>query len=249
MNSTVRNACIAGDWPTAEKVLNLDIDADAKDHTAYANRAFVMARKCNWGQALQDAIQSVSIQPSLAGHISKGIALCGKKQVLAARISFDLASMFTNRDLKTDHFLFLIKAIALFNANEHQEAILRIRELAACPSVDPVACCVVEAYLRVQLGKIALDGARYNEALEHFTAAANASAFFYKLPIHLTYDEFVVLFGWDLKSLWHTANQQQCYALFRTNSYRAALESYQSMMDKIDEDMKADLHAWFAALE
>jgi hypothetical protein len=50
----------------------------------------------------------------LAGHISQGIALCGKNQVLAARISFDLASLFTNGDLKTDHFLFLIKASDIF---------------------------------------------------------------------------------------------------------------------------------------
>ncbi|KAG1784769.1 uncharacterized protein HD556DRAFT_1314791 [Suillus plorans] len=219
MNSTVRNACIAGDWPTAEKVLNVDIYTDASDHTAYANRAFVMARKCDWNQALQDAIQSVSIQPSLAGHISKGIALCGKKQT-----------------------------IALFNANEHQEAILRIRELAASPDVDPVACHIVEAYLRVQMGNIALEGARYNEAVEHFTAAANASTFFYKSPIHVTYDEFVVLFGWDLKYLWQTANQQQCCAFFRAGSFVTAIESYQSIMDKVDEDRKADLRAWFAVL-
>ncbi|KAG2054973.1 WD40 repeat-like protein [Suillus hirtellus] len=112
MNSTVRSACIARNWPTAIKVLNLDIESNVH-HTAYANRAFVMARQCHWDRALQDAIRSVSIQPSLAGHISKGIALCGKKQVLAARISFDLASMFTN-DLKTDHFLFLIKAGNIF---------------------------------------------------------------------------------------------------------------------------------------
>jgi tetratricopeptide (TPR) repeat protein len=265
MKPAVRNACINGDLPTAEKVLNLDIEAHANDHTAYANRAFVMARQCNWDQALQDAFQSVSIQPSLAGHISEGIALCGKKQVLAARISFDLASIFTNGDLKTDHFLFLIKvgnifptysvlhcgfqAIALFNANEHQEALLRIGELAACPNVDPVACRVVEAYLRVQLGNIALDGARYNEAVEHFTAAANASTFFYKSPIHLMYDEFVALLGWDLKSLWHTANQQQCYALFRAGCFRAAVESYQFIMDKTDDNMKAGFRAGFTALK
>jgi tetratricopeptide (TPR) repeat protein len=240
---------MAGDWPIVEKVLNLDIDANAHDHIAYANRAFVMARKCHWNHALHDAVQSVRLQPSLAGHISKGISLCGKKQVQAARISFDLASMFTNGDLKTDRFLFLIKSIALFNANEHQEAILRIGELATCPNVDPVACRIVEAYLRVQLGNIALDGTRYNEAIEHFTAAVNASTFFYKLPIHLMYEEFVVLFGWDLKSLWQTANQQQCHALFRAGSFGAAIEVYQSIMDKIDDDMKASLRAWFTALE
>ncbi|KAG2066426.1 WD40 repeat-like protein [Suillus decipiens] len=249
MSSTVRNACIVGDWPTAEKVLNQDIDADADDHTAYANRAFIMARKCNWDQALQDAIWSISIQPSLAGHISKGLALCGKKQVVAARISFDLASIFTNRDLMTNHFLFLIKAIALFNANEHQEAMLRIGELATCPNVDLIACRIVEAYLRVQLGNIALGGGRHNEAVEHFTAAVNASTFFYRLPIHLTYDEFVALFGWDLKSLWQTANQQQCYALFRAGKFGAAIESYQSIMDKVDEDVMVDLRVWFTTLK
>ncbi|KAG2066418.1 WD40 repeat-like protein [Suillus decipiens] len=214
-HQAIRNACIVGDWPAAEKVLNLDIETDA-NHTCYANRAFVMARKCDWDKALQDAIRSVSIQPSLVGHISKGIALCGKKQ-----------------------------AIALFNAGEHQEAMLRIGELAACPNVDPIACRIVEAYLRVQLGNMALDGARYNEAVEHFTAAANASIFFYKLPIQLTYDEFIALFGLDLKSLCQTANQQQCYALFRAGSFGAAIESYQSIMNKTDEDMKVGLHAWF----
>jgi tetratricopeptide (TPR) repeat protein len=223
--------------------------AHPNDHTAYANRAFVMARKCDWDQAFQDAIQSVSIQTSFIGHICKGIALCGKKQVMAARISFDLASMFTNGDSKTDRFLFLIKAIALFNANEHQEAFLRIGELATCSDVDPVACRVVEAYLRAQLGNIALNGVRYTEAVEHFTAAVNASTFFYRLPIHLMYDEFVVLFGWDLKTLWHTVNQQQCYALFRAGSFGAAIELYQSIMDQTDEDMKAGFRAGFAALK
>jgi len=105
----------------------------------------------------------------------------------------------------------------LFNANEHQEAILRIGELAACPNVDPVACRIVEvstmrsitlgscdlvdfahpfvhqAYLHVQLGNMALNGACYNKAVEHFTTAVNASTFFYKLPIHLMYDEFIVV--------------------------------------------------------
>jgi hypothetical protein len=56
---------------------------------------------------------------------------------------------------------------------------------------------------------------------------------------------FPQLLGWDLKSLWHTANQQQCYALFRAGSFRAAMESYQSTMDKTDDDMKAGLHAGF----
>jgi hypothetical protein len=64
MKSAVRNACIVGDLPTAEKMLDLDIDADANDHATYANRAFVMARKCDWDKALQDAFQVRLTDPS-----------------------------------------------------------------------------------------------------------------------------------------------------------------------------------------
>jgi hypothetical protein len=97
----------------------------------------------------------------LTGYISKGIALCGKGNVRHARAAFDVASFFTNQDSKTNHFLSLIKvgrrsssrifstslfqAVALFNADQHEEAMLLIEELtAACTNVDPLGCRVVE---------------------------------------------------------------------------------------------------------
>jgi len=46
----------------------------------------------------------------LLGYISKGIALCGKKQFQDAMGAFDLGFMFTNEDSKVIHFLLLIKA-------------------------------------------------------------------------------------------------------------------------------------------
>ena len=74
--------------------------------------------------------------------------------------AFDLAFMFTG-DSKITHLLLLIKArdsfltysllhycfqaIALFNANQHEDAILRVQELAAaCPNADTLACRIVE---------------------------------------------------------------------------------------------------------
>jgi hypothetical protein len=97
----------------------------------------------------------------LIGYISKGIALCGKGNVRHARAAFDVASFFTNQDPATNHFLLLIKvgrislvyslfhcvtqAIALFNADQHEEAMLLVEELSAArPNVDPLGCCVVE---------------------------------------------------------------------------------------------------------
>jgi hypothetical protein len=35
------------------------------------------------------------------------------------------------------------------------------------------------------------------------------------------------LFGWDLKSLWQTANKQYCVSLLREGRLGEALESYQ----------------------
>jgi hypothetical protein len=69
--------------------------------------------------------------------------------------------MFTNGDLKANHLLLLIKvgsmiltfsmthcyfqAVTLFNADQHEEAILRVQELAkACPGADTRACWIVE---------------------------------------------------------------------------------------------------------
>jgi len=69
--------------------------------------------------------------------------------------------MFTNQDSEINHFLILIKvisicltysllysvfqAIALFTADQYEEAMLLIKELsAACPDTDPLACRVVE---------------------------------------------------------------------------------------------------------
>ena len=47
------------------------------------------------------------------GYISKGIALCGTRQVRAAGEAFDLASSFAD-GLKINHFLLMIKAGRIF---------------------------------------------------------------------------------------------------------------------------------------
>ncbi|KAG2367095.1 hypothetical protein BDR07DRAFT_1479432 [Suillus spraguei] len=147
--------------------------------------------------------KSISIQPSLTGYISKGIVLCGKGHISDAKAAFDVASMYTDQKSQTNHFLLLIKAIALFGADQHDEAILLLEELATgCPNANIHACHVVEAYLRVQLGIKASDSARYDEAAEHFTAAVNCSALSSKMDIHYIYEDLIMLFGWDLKSVW-----------------------------------------------
>ncbi|KAG1793138.1 uncharacterized protein HD556DRAFT_522194 [Suillus plorans] len=207
-----------------------------------------MARKHNWDRALQDAINSISIQPSLIGYISDGIALCGKGCVSDARAAFDVASMYTEQDSQILHFLLLIKAIALFDADHHDEANLLLKKLTAgCPHADTCMCHIVEAYLRVQLGIKASDGARYDEAADHFAAALDSSNLFSKSDIHEIYEDLVVLFGWDIKSLWLTAHQKRCHALLRAGKLQDAVKSYQYMMVSSDENTRADCLDWSKA--
>ncbi|KAG2060083.1 WD40 repeat-like protein [Suillus hirtellus] len=210
--TTARHACLAGDLSIAEELLTQEIRTNANDFTSYSNRSFVMARKHNSDNALEDATKSINIKPSLIGFISKGIALCGKGHVQEAMVAFDVASTFTNQDSETNQFLLLIKAIALFNADQHEEAMLLMKDRdVACPNIDPLARRVVETYLRVQLGIKAFDGAHHDEAADHFTAAVNSDAFSSKY-IHFAYQDLTVLFGWDLESLLLTTHQKQCQA-------------------------------------
>ncbi|KAG2339145.1 hypothetical protein BDR05DRAFT_968226, partial [Suillus weaverae] len=250
INTTARDACITGDLATADRLLTQEINTHSNDYNSYANRSFVMARKADWDHALDDALKSISIQLSLMGCISKGIALCGKRQFQDAMKAFDLAFMFVDADLNKTRLLLLIKAIALFNANQHEEAILRVQELATTrPNANTLACNVVEAYLHVQLGMNVLDGARRSEAAGHFIAAVNAINFSSMSAIHSKYDVFVVLFGWDLKSLWLTAHQHCCHSLFRAGRREEALRSYRHMMDESDEATKASCLDWSTAFK
>ncbi|KAG2335876.1 hypothetical protein BDR05DRAFT_971340 [Suillus weaverae] len=209
-----------------------------------------MARKADWDRALDDALKSISIQPSLMGCISKGIALCGKRQFQDAMKAFDLAFMFVDEDLNKTRLLLLIKAIALFNANQHDEAILRVQELATTrPDATNLACNIVEAYLHVQLGMNVLDDARHHEAAGHFIAAVKTINFSSTSAIHSKYDIFVVLFGWDLKSLWLTAHQHQCRSLFQAGRLEETVGSYRHMMDGSDEATKASCLDWSTAFK
>ncbi|KAG1791519.1 uncharacterized protein HD556DRAFT_1528372 [Suillus plorans] len=245
INTTARDACIAGDLLTADKLLTQDIAADDNDYKSHANRSFVKARNSDWDHALDDALKSISIKPSLMGCISKGIAHCGKKQFRDAMKAFDIAFMHVDADLNKTRLLLLIKAIALFNANQHDEAILRVQELATTrPNPNSLACGVVEAYLHVQLGKNASHDARHNEAAGHFTAAVNTIDFSSVSAIHSRYDVFVVLFGWDLRSLWRNAHQNWCDALLRAGRLPEAIKAYRYMMDRADEATKARCLDW-----
>ncbi|KIK32920.1 hypothetical protein CY34DRAFT_18718 [Suillus luteus UH-Slu-Lm8-n1] len=237
ITKTICIASITGDLTTAEKVLTREITADTKNFTSYANRSFVMARKLRLGNALQDANKSLTTQTSLAGYIAKGIALCGKQLVEDARTAFDLVFMFS---------FTLSRAIALFNANRHTEAVLRVEQLASDPSANPLTCGVV-ASLRVQLGTITFNGGCQSEAIEHFTAAIKASTFFAQSSPPAACEAFTVLFGWDNQTLWQPSNKKLILALLGAGMLGETFESYRFAVDASNETTKTSLHCWVSS--
>ncbi|KAG1789035.1 uncharacterized protein HD556DRAFT_828571 [Suillus plorans] len=255
INPMVRNACITGDLHTAEEILTQKIDTDGDNCDSYASRSVVMARNSDWDQALRDAVNSIDIQPSLMGCISKGIALCGKGQVWNAMEAFDLAFTFAIHDSMTINLLLLIKAIALFNAGHREEAIRRVQDLAiARQHLDTLSCNVVNSYLHVQLATIAFENGRYLEAAEQFTEVLVTNMNMTGSSLRTALYEprlkiFTVLFGWDLDSLWQTIHQRQCDAFLRADQVIEAIEAYQYMMHMIDEAEKTSCLGWSTAFK
>ncbi|KAG2345924.1 WD40 repeat-like protein [Suillus weaverae] len=233
--TTARDACIAGDLSTAEELLTQEIHTNANDHTLYAHRSFIMARKHDWDHALEDAIKHSALLDRLylQGHCPlRTRPPPGGKGSIRRRIHVHQPT-FENQPLSL-----LTKAIALFSADQHDEAMLLIKELAAaCPTTDPLTRRVVETYLRVQLGINAFDRARHDEAADHFTVAVNSGTFSSKY-IHEIYEEFTMLFGWDLKSLCLTTHQKRCQAFLSLGKPDEALEAHKFMMDTIDDSAK-----------
>ncbi|KAG2129677.1 uncharacterized protein EDB93DRAFT_1108607 [Suillus bovinus] len=218
-----------------------DINTYQNNHTYYAHHSFVMVQKHDWNHTLQDAIKAISPRalPSaeVIGHIRN------------TRVAFDVASMYTEQDSQTIYFLLLIKVIVLFNADQYDKANLLLKELTTgCLNADN--SCISyrggnnNAYLCIQLGLKALDSTCHDEAAEHFIAALNSSALPSKSGVHDIYKDLMVLFDWNLKSLWLTSCQKRCDALLQADKLLDAIKSYRFLMDDIDKKAKASCLEW-----
>ncbi|KAG2346441.1 WD40 repeat-like protein [Suillus weaverae] len=252
IKTTIRNS---GDLDVIEDLLTHEIDFDEDDNRrdTYANRSVVRARKSKWDDALQDAVKSIAIQPSLLGYISKGIALCGKKQLWDAMESFDFAFVFSNSDPNIINLLLLIKAIALFNAGRHDEAVRRVQDLTTSASQhsDSIPCGVVNSYLRLQLAIISFQDGRYSEAADQLDRSIPSitNLFSSRALFEPRLTIFTVLFGWDFNLSRQIINRIRCEACLCADRVIEAVESHQHMMSMTDEDVKDSDLEWSTAFK
>ncbi|KAG2148265.1 hypothetical protein BD769DRAFT_1720012 [Suillus cothurnatus] len=249
---TVWNASVAGDLHTAEELLTQEIDKDGSKDDSYAIRSVVRARNLEWDNALQDAVKSIAIQPSLWGYVSKGLALCGNEQLWDAMEAFDLAITFSDRDPVTIDLLLLIKAVVIFNAGRHNEALRRVQRLATADQhSDALRCSMVDAYLRVQLAMITFQNGLYSKAADELTASITTITDLFSPTALLEprWKIFTLLFGWNFDTLWQTINQRRCDALLHADRVTEAVKSFQYMMSMIDDNTKSGCLEWSSAFK
>ncbi|KAG0691977.1 hypothetical protein DFH29DRAFT_861352 [Suillus ampliporus] len=166
--------------------------------------------------------------------------------------AFDLAFIYSNRDPITVDLLFLIKAVALFNANRHDEAMRRVQDLSiAYQHSDTLPCSVVNSYLHVQLAMIAFEDGRYSEAADQLddSIPCITDLFSRRTLFEPRLKIFTVLFGWNLDSLWQTVNQRRCEAFLCADRVIEAVESYQYMVNMIEEAAKPSYLEWSTAFK
>ncbi|KAF8123182.1 hypothetical protein EV363DRAFT_1587463 [Boletus edulis] len=111
-------------------------------HHVFASRALVRARLRRWDAALEDAEKATKIQPSVIGLVAKSVAHVGKGERDKGIRTCDIAL----EHFHTSHvtLLLLIKAIIVFMAGEHRDAISRVDDLIATVHFNSI-CYAVQA--------------------------------------------------------------------------------------------------------
>ncbi|KAF8547868.1 YVTN repeat-like/Quino protein amine dehydrogenase [Imleria badia] len=175
-------------------------------HRALASRALVRARLRQWDAAIADAKESIKIEPSIIGYIAKSMALVGKGEKNRAYRACDIA--YEHFHSTHVSFLLLIKAIVVFMAGDHDDAISRVDDLIDAVHFNSI-CYVVQAQMHLFLGNSHMGGGDYTAAIRSFERARA------KMRNHTSRTLLVVsvISGWKFDNLAITIQCQLCEAL------------------------------------
>jgi WD40 repeat protein len=236
-----------GKLTTVIEIFTRIITADSHDFICFAHRSIIYARMGQWELALKDAIRSITIQKSLIGYLAKAIAHFGMKQTREANVAFDLALRFTVGDSAAHHLLVLIRAIATFNAGAYEDALMYVNDMAEVSfDADLLICQIVQVYFYAELAFAASKSNNRDKANEYIDLAIQIANSCYLQTMDFSiYKEFLVIFGWNLNTLWHTVKRYKCLILFRSCNIEA-LDYYLALMEESDKVHQASLRAWFA---
>ncbi|KAI6094590.1 hypothetical protein F5141DRAFT_1296170 [Pisolithus sp. B1] len=220
------------DQTNTEMLLSEEIArALTPNHYVLANRALIRARLKLVALAIEDANQSLQVQPSPIGSIAMAVALLGQGDRGGALCAFDLA--FHDCELHDHRILLLLKSILVFESGNEEEAIMRVEHLAARVNntKDGVA-----TYLYTQvLGVMYMKKEWYGRAIPLIERAKNLAPKDKRCP-HLMM--ISLIFGWSFNVLDIDAQQRLCETLFAKERTAEAVEVLLNVIGKSDEEIQ-----------
>ncbi|KAI5986440.1 hypothetical protein F5J12DRAFT_898764 [Pisolithus orientalis] len=123
------------DPTNTERLLSEEITSSSiPQYCVLANRALIRARLQHLVPAIEDAKESLRVQPSPIGYIALAVALLGQGNREGALWAFDFASH--DCDPYDIRFLILLKSILVFESGSQEEAIDRVEHLATRANND-----------------------------------------------------------------------------------------------------------------
>ncbi|KAF8556447.1 hypothetical protein OG21DRAFT_1459308 [Imleria badia] len=207
-----------------QKILN----AEYKCHHALANRALVRAHRRLLDLAIDDAEKSINIRPSAIGYIAKSVALIGNGQKEDGLRVFDLA--FRHCDPIDVDLLLLIKAVVLFVAGEHDNALSRVDDLIVRLPFNST-CYVVHSYMYLLLGSSHMETKDYERGMQSLERARAQMRNCVGPPLM----SISLISGWKFGGLGIMIQRRLCEALYATGRTNDAVESLLKLVDTFGE--------------
>ncbi|KAF8546581.1 hypothetical protein OG21DRAFT_1102783 [Imleria badia] len=215
---------------SAEALLTAAIpESQNPSHHVLASRALVRARLQQWDTALVDAETAIEIQPSVIAFIAKSIALVGKGERDKGYRACDIAFEHFHSSHVT--FLLLVKAIIVFMAGEHRDAISRVDDLIATVHLNSI-CYIVQAYMYLLLGNTQMERNDITAAIQSFEHGRAQI----RHHTSLTLSVVSLISGWKFEDLGITIRQRQCEALYAVGRTRDAAECFHQMISELGEE-------------
>ncbi|KAF8417750.1 hypothetical protein L210DRAFT_3580341, partial [Boletus edulis BED1] len=211
----------------AEALLTATIsESQNPNHNLFASRALLRTRQGKWDSALEDAERAIDIQPSAISFIAKSVAHVGKGERHKAYRTCDIA--FERFHSSHVTFILLIKAIIVFMAGEHPDAISRVDDLIATVSFNSI-CYVVQAYMYLLLGNSQMECGDHDGAIQSFERAQAQMRDYLGPPLFA----ILLITGWKFDNLGITIRQRLCEALYAAGRANDAAKCFHDLKTEL----------------
>ncbi|KAN0078113.1 hypothetical protein V8E55_010170 [Tylopilus felleus] len=213
---------------TAEALLTSE--SSNPSHHLLINRALVRARLEEWDAALIDAETAINMQPSVMGYVAKSIAHVGLGERYKGYHTCDIA--FERFHSSHGTFIRLMKAIVVFMAGEHQDAISRVGDLIDTVPF-PSICYVVQAHMYLLVGNLLMERSDHDGAIQSLEHARAQLKHYGGRPLFV----IPLISGWKLNGTDTTIRQSLCEALYAADRIKDAVECFHQMARALGEEV------------